>query len=306
MARGRTRFLVAFLALPLLLYGTFVLYPAARGVVVSFTDWSGYSHESAFIGFDNYVELVGDERFWAALVHNLVYFVVLPPVTLGIALFFAVVTHIAGGRRGRIGPVAGSRFYSVVFFLPNILPLIMSLILWQFIFNPRIGLLNAVLEAMGLEGWVRTWLGDPDTARWAIFSVLVWGTMGFFYVFFSAAISGIPRDYLEAGQLDGAGRFRLSFSVTLPMMRESLQVAWVYVGIFALDVFATVALLTPNGGPDGSTDVTATYMQRVAFAEGRFGYGATIGVALAVITLAFAFLAFRLGRRERIEYEEVG
>lgn len=302
MKHGRTRFLTIFLAVPLLLYAVFVLYPYVQGVVVSFYDWSGFSQDREFVGFENYIELATDSEFWGALLHNGIYLLVLPPVTLGIAFFFAAVTNIAGGRNGRVGPIAGSKFYSAIYFFPNILPLVMSLVLWQFIFNPRIGLLNSGLEAIGLDGWTRAWLGDPGTARWAILSVLVWGGMGFYYILFSAAMGGIPREYFEAAQLDGAGRFRMFRTVTLPMVRDTVQVAWIYIGMFALDMFATVAILTPEGGPKGTTEVVATYMERVAFEQGRFGYGATIGVAICVLTLIFAFLTFRFTRSERIEH----
>lgn len=302
MKHGRTRFIAIFLALPLLLFGVFVLYPYAQGVVMSFTDWSGYSGEKEFIGFANYVELVGDARFWSALSHNAIYLVVLPPLTLGLALFFAVLTSIGGGRGGRVGPIAGSGIYRAIFFFPNILPIVMALVLWQFVFNPRIGLLNGVLEAVGLGHLAQSWLGDPNTAPWAILGVLIWGQVGFYYVLFSASIQGIPREYFEAAQLDGIGRIRMFWSITLPMMLQTIQVAWIYIGMFALDMFVTVAVLTPGGGPSGSTEVIATYMQRLAFSSGRFGYSATIGVVLTVLTLVFAFITFRLTRRERLEY----
>lgn len=302
MKHGRTAFITLFLTLPLALYGVFVLYPYIQGVVVSFTDWSGYSQEREFIGFDNYVELIGDERFWSALSHNVLFLVVLPPVTLGLALVFAALTSIAGGKGGRVGPIAGSSWYRAIFFFPNILPVVMSLVLWQFIFNPRIGLLNGFLSAVGLEEWSQSWLGDPATAPWSILGVLVWGQVGFYYILFSAAMQGIPKDYFEAAQLDGVGRFRMFWSITLPMMLQTIQVAWVYIGMFALDMFVTVAVLTPDGGPSGSTDVIATYMQRLAFGAGRFGYSATIGVVLTLLTLLFAFITFRVTRRERVEY----
>lgn len=302
MKYGRNRFITLFLLAPLALYAVFVLYPYVQGVVISFTDWSGYSQERDFIGFGNYVELAGDGKFWAALGHNALFLIVLPPVTLGIAIVFAALTSISGGKGGRVGPIAGSGWYRAIYFFPNILPIVMGLVLWQFVFNPRIGLLNGLLEAVGLGEWAQAWLGDPNTAPWAILGVLVWGQVGFYYVLFSAAMQGIPRDYFEAAQLDGVGRVRMFWTITLPMMLQTVQVAWVYIGMLALDMFVTVAILTPNGGPSGSTEVISTYMQRLAFGAGRFGYSATIGVVLTLLTLLFAFITFRVTRREHVEY----
>ncbi|QAY64595.1 sugar ABC transporter permease [Xylanimonas allomyrinae] len=302
MRHARTRFVALFLAPALALYGVFVLYPYAQGVVVSFTDWGGYGGERRFVGLANYAELLRDERFWAALGHNAVFLAVLPPVTLGIAVLLAALTAVAGGPGGRLGPVAGAGLYRAVFVMPHVLPLVMSLVLWQFVLTPRIGLLNGLLERAGLGGWAHAWLGEPGTARWAVLAVLVWGQVGFAYLLLLAAFGAVPAECLEAAQLDGAGRVRVVRSILLPMTVRTVRAVGVFLGMLALDMFVAVAILTPDGGPSGSTEVVATYMQRLAFSAGRFGYSATIGVALTVLTLAFALVTFRVTRRERVEY----
>lgn len=302
MRHGQTRFIVGFLALPLLLYVVFVISPYLQAVQISFTDWTGYTSERNFIGFDNYIALFQDQIFLGALGNNLIFLLIMPPVVVGLALFLATITSIAGGKQGRVGPIQGSKFYQIVFFFPQILPVVMVAILFQFAFNPRIGIVNGFLSETGLGHLTRSWLGDPGTALWAVMSVMIWAGVGFYVVLFTAAIQAIPKDYFEAAQLDGAGRFRTFFHVTLPMLRETVQTGWVFVGMGALDMFTLVAVLTPDGGPSGSTEVISTYMQRVAFLEGRFGYGAAIGVALCLITLLFALATFRLTRRERLEY----
>ncbi|GAB2455895.1 carbohydrate ABC transporter permease [Xylanimonas ulmi] len=301
MRVGQGRFVALFLAPALALYGLFALVPYAQGAAASLTAWGGYSGRRRFVGLDNYARLVGDERFWSALGHNAVVLAVLPPVTVGLAVALAALTTVAGGRSGRVGPIRGAGAYRAVFLLPNVLPLVMGLVLWHFALHPRVGLLNGLLDAVGLEGWSRAWLGDPATARWAVLGVLVWGQVGFAATLLAAALDGLPRECLEAATLDGAGRWRTLRFVALPMTARTVRVVWVYLATLALDLFVVVAVLTPDGGPSGSTEVMATYLQRLAFGAGRFGDAAAIGVVLTLLSLLVAAAALLLARRERAE-----
>ncbi|NDL56830.1 carbohydrate ABC transporter permease [Phytoactinopolyspora mesophila] len=301
MHTGKYRLIGTFLAAPLLFYAVFVLWPYLQAFRVSMTDWGGLSAERNFVGLDNFVRLLSDPVWWRALSHNMIFLIVWPLIVMTLALFFASILNISGGSRG-IGGIRGAGFYRIVYFFPHILPAVMAAVLWQFVFNPRMGILNGTLDAVGLGALQRSWLGNPDTALWAIMGVVVWGAVGFYVVLFSAAMSAIPHEYFEAAQLDGAGAFRTFWKVTLPMMWGTVQVAYVYLGMAALDLFAIAAVLTPRGGPDGSTEVVATYLYRTAFERGEFGYASAIGVALCLITVVFAAVAFRLSRRERIEY----
>jgi N-acetylglucosamine transport system permease protein len=302
MRQGQIRFIIGFLALPMMLYAVFCLGPYLQGFQISLTDWRGYSADYSYVGFDNYIRLAQDSRWWGALAHNAIILIIMPVAVLVLALIFAFMINVGGQRIGAVTGVRGSTFYSILYFFPHILPSVMILLLWQFVFNPRIGLLNGTLEALGLDRLTRAWLGDPDTALWAVLGVMVWGAVGFFVVLFTAAMQSIPKDFYEAAYLDGASRLRIFRNVTFPLIFENVKVGYVYLGMGALDMFAAVAILTPGGGPDGSTEVIATYLYHTAFASGQFGYASAMGVAMAMITLLFAALSFRLSRRERLEF----
>jgi N-acetylglucosamine transport system permease protein len=300
MRHGRWRFLAGALIPALVLHVVFVLSPYAQAFYLSLTDWTGVAGEAHFVGADNYARLAGDSLFLDAVRNNAVMLLVVPLVTIGIGLFLASMMHL-GGRGGRRG-IAGSGAYQIVYFFPQLLSLVVIAVLWGFVYNPNTGLLNGALRAAGLGGLARSWLASPSLALIAVMAVLVWSSVGFYVVLFSAAIDGIPRELFEAALLDGAGGWATFRRVTLPLVRESVQVAFVYLGIAALDAFAVVQVMTAGpGGPDGATEVIGLSLYRNAFQYGKFGYASAMGVALFFATLTLAVLALRAGRRERLE-----
>ncbi|MEV4249620.1 sugar ABC transporter permease [Streptosporangium canum] len=300
MNYGRMRFVTGFLAIPVALYVIYVIAPYAQAFYIAFTDWRGVNATPRLVGLENFQRLFDDNVFWKAVGHNLILLILMPLLTIGIALFFAFLLN-AGGRGGT-GGVWGSRFYRVVFFFPQVLAVAVVAVLFQQVFRPdRSGMLNAPLIALGFEPV--GFLSDTDIALWAILGVLVWQAVGFYVVLFSAGISSIPRDMFEAAAIDGAGGAQLFLRVTLPLLWDTIQVGWVYLGIAALDVFAIVWVMTAeHGGPDHSTTVMAAEIYRNAFQYFKFGYASAMGVVLFFFTIGFAALALRLSRRERIEF----
>ncbi|MEU8934946.1 sugar ABC transporter permease [Streptomyces sp. NPDC048409] len=308
MQHGKYRFIVGFLALPLGLYALFVVWPFIQSIYYSFTDWTGLSPDFKMVGLDNYKRMFHDDIFWKSLQHSLMFAVVLPLVTISLALFFAFMINV-GGRRRRGGPVVtgvrGSSFYKIVYFFPQVLSIAIVSLLFAFAYNPDSGAINSFLRGIGLGSVQPLWLGDPSLALWCVMAVLVWSTVGFFVVLFSAGMASIPTDLYEAALLDGAGRATTFFRLTLPLLWDTVQSGWVYMGIlaFGAESFAVVQIMTTGpGGPDYSTTVMVLYVYQKAFRDGQAAYATTIGVALLVVTLAFAAVVMRLGRRERLEY----
>ncbi|GAA3165288.1 sugar ABC transporter permease [Planomonospora alba] len=297
---GRPLFIAGFLALPVTLYAVYVISPYAQAFHIALTDWRGVNANPRFVGLENFRRLLDDGNFFKAVGHNLVLLVLLPLLTIAIALLFAFLLN-AGGRAGTRG-VWGSRFYRVVFFFPQVLAVAVVAVLFQQVFRPdRSGMLNAPLIALGLEPI--GFLSDTDVALWSVLAVLVWQAVGFYVVLFSAGIASIPRELFEAAAIDGAGGVQLFWRITLPLLRDTLQVAWVYLGIAALDVFAVVWVMTAeHGGPDYSTTVMAAEIYRNAFQYSKFGYASAMGVVLFFFAVGFAALSLRLSRRERLEF----
>ncbi|MFE7777237.1 carbohydrate ABC transporter permease [Streptomyces sp. NPDC057445] len=307
MQHGKYRFIVGFLSAPLALYAVFVIWPFVQSIYYSFTDWTGLSPDFRMVGFDNYARLLEDDIFWKSLQHSLLFALLLPLVTIGFALFLAFMINVGGRHRkgAAVSGVRGSSFYKIAYFFPQVLSIAIVALLFQFAYNPESGAINSALKAIGLEGIQPLWLGDPDLALWCVMAVLVWSTVGFFVVLFSAGMASIPKDFYEAAMLDGASRITTFFRITLPLLWDTIQSGWVYMGILALgaESFAVVQIMTTGpGGPDYSTTVMVLYVYQSAFRDGAAAYATTIGVALLVVTLAFAAVVMKLGRRERLEY----
>jgi len=294
MRHGRYRFLAGAILPGLTLYAVFVIAPYAQAFYLSLTDWDGVSADPGFVGLANFRRLFGDDLFLAALRHNGAMLVVVPLVTISLALFFATILNVDRTR--------GAGFYSIVYFFPQLLSIIIVAVLWQFVYTPNSGLLNGSLDALGLDGLRRSWLAEPDLALWAVMAALVWSSVGFYVVLFSAAIQSIPKELIEAARIDGAGRFATFRLVTLPLLRDNVQVAFVYLGILALDGFPLVQVMTVGpGGPDNSTEVMGLSLYRQAFTYGKFGYASATGVAIFFLTLTVAVLVLGVARRDRVE-----
>jgi N-acetylglucosamine transport system permease protein len=302
MRHGKYPFIIGFLAAPVALYAVFVIAPYAQAFYIAMTAWRGFAPPQ-WIGFDNFTKLWSDPTFWKAVRHNGIILLVLPLVTIAIALVFSFLINVGGKTKGgTMSGVWGSKFYRVVFFFPQLLAVPIIAVLFQTVYRPNSsGLINGVLIKLGLEPV--GFLINPKLALWSIIAALVWQAVGFYVVLFSAGMASIPREIYEAAELDGATQGTMFFRVTLPLLWDTLQVAWVYLGIAAFDAFAIVSVLSvDNGGPDGATTVLAVEIYRNAFGFSRYGYASAMGVALFFITLTFAALTLRVTRRESIEY----
>ncbi|MEV0731423.1 MULTISPECIES: sugar ABC transporter permease [Polymorphospora] len=301
MRHGKYPFVIGFLLAPVTLYVVFVIAPYAQAFYMAATNWRGLS-PGQFVGFENFERLFQDDVFWKALQHHGVLLLALPLLTIAIALFLAFMLNVGGGaKQGVMVGVRGSKFYRVVFFLPQVLAVAILGVLFQAVYRAdESGLINGLLGGLGMEPL--GFLINPDIALWSIIGVLVWQAVGFYVVLFSAGMASIPKDIYEAAMLDGASRVGLFFRVTIPLLWDTLQVAWVYLGIMAFDAFAIVwTLSVDQGGPDGSTTVLGAEIYRNAFVFSKYGYASAMGVALFFLTLTFAALSLRVSRRESVE-----
>ncbi|GIF72384.1 carbohydrate ABC transporter permease [Asanoa siamensis] len=313
MRHGKARFITSFLFLPVLLYVFYVLWPYAQDIGYSLTNWGGYSDTQEFVGLDNYVRLVKDELIRKAFWHSVFFLVTVPVFTIALALLFAFLLNVGGrGSRAGVRGVWGSNVYKVIFFFPQVLSLVLVAIMWQAIYRgDSQGLLNGILMKIGLVDADKPlqFVADPTpflgvpTVLWFLLLIAVWGGTGFYMVLFSAAMQSIPKDIFEAATLDGASRISAFFRITLPLLRDSVSVAWVYLGFIALDMYALVYVMTPSqGGPDHASEVFASVINFTAFNKGQFGYACAMAVALGIFTLLLAAVQLRVTRRERIEY----
>ncbi|MFG2429307.1 carbohydrate ABC transporter permease [Streptomyces sp. NPDC048590] len=293
----RVTFFLAFLGVPLAVFILFVLMPFVQAIYWAMTDWRGFSPDYNFVGLDNFIKMFEDDIFLRALRNVALLAAVVPLVTLTLALGVAVAITLGGPSKGPVRGIRGASFYRIISFFPYVVPAIIVGLIWAQMFDPNAGLVNGFLTKIGLDGFAAfAWLGEVSTAMPSLMFVFVWGLVGFYAVLFIAAIKGVPAELYEAARIDGAGRLRTTISITLPGIRDSVQTAYVYLGIAALDAFVYVQALLPNGGPANSTLTISQRLFNVAFAKQQFGYATAMGVVLAVVTLVFAALVFTVFR----------
>lgn len=286
-------FFLVFLGVPLALYTIFVILPFVQAFYYSLTDWSGFSKSMNFVGLDNYRALLQDPVFTKAVLNSVVLVLVLPPLVIVLSLTLATLMTVGGVSRGEVRGLAGSGLYRVISFFPYTIPAIVIGILWAQMYDPSSGLLNGILTAMGFDFFQSfAWLGNERTAMGASIFVIAWSMVGFYMVLFIAAIKGIPSEVYDAARVDGAGRFRTAISITVPMIRDTIRTAYIYLGILALDAFVYMQALNSSGGPANSTVVISQHLLNTAFKKGKFGYATSMGATLALITLTFAAIVF--------------
>lgn len=274
-------------ALPALaLFFAFVLLPLATSVWFAFTSWNGFTAPE-FVGLDNFRRAFRDTVHLWSYVHVVLY--ILGTLVFEVTFGLVMAVLLNSDRLG-FGLMRG------LFFTPMILSMTAAGVLWTFVLDYRLGLLNAGLGAVGLADWARPWLSEPETALIAIMVVSGWRFAGFYMIIFFAAIRRIPRTVFEAATLDGAGPVRQFFTITLPLLRaQTLTCVLLAItgGFAGFDLFFTLT----NGGPFNATEVPATWIIRQGFDNNELGYATALTVILAAVVLAVALIYMRLTER---------
>lgn len=283
----------AWVAPGLALLLVFVYYPVVENIRLSFYRWDAFSPTPIFVGLHNYRTALEDAVFWAALLNNTFYAVVSLIFQVGFSLVLAALLEEAVGKRLR-------GFLRTVYFIPAAISITVAGILFSFIYNPQIGLLNRLLGAVGLDSWQHAWLGEESTAIWAIIAMSQWQSVGYSAILFVVAIQRIPRELFESARMDGAGPVRSFFTITIPMVREMTTLLVILTISGAFLVFNEIMVMTA-GGPDNSSQVLNTWLYRNAFFQDDMGYAAMIATVIFVITFAIAALQIAVSRRRRVE-----
>jgi ABC-type sugar transport system permease subunit len=285
--RAQTRLGLA-LVLPLMvMVVTFLLVPLVNAIYYVFVDFNGINPTPPFVGLANFVELAKDPSVWSASVNNAIWIVLGTVGPLGLGLAFALL--VWGVRRGSI-------FYRVAFFMPYVLPQVAIGVVWGWIYDPVQGWLNKILELAGLGALTTGWLGNPDTALYAVLATAVWATSGFVFIILLSALRNVDADMMDAARLDGANAGqRLRYVIVPQIMPVFLMVTTItLVGGFA--VFDIVFVMT-GGGPAGASEMLGTYAYSSAFELNRISYGTTLALVITVISVPFAVWLNRLQRR---------
>jgi ABC-type sugar transport system permease subunit len=267
----------------------FVAYPIAQSLWMSLHDWSFFSSSHPFIGLGNYDTMLHDPRFWNALRNTAVYTAVVVPGQIGIGLALAVAL-----QRNTVV----NKFLRSVYFFPVISALATMGIVWKFLLDPEIGIINHLLVSAGLPDV--DFLQSTTWALPAVIAVGIWKSAGFSMVIFLAALQDIPETIIEAAVIDGAGPWQRFRRVILPLLRPSMLFAAVIATITSMQLFDQVYVMT-SGGPLFHTDTLVTYLYQVGFQDFRSGYAAAISWVLFLLILLLSMLQLRLFRFKEID-----
>jgi raffinose/stachyose/melibiose transport system permease protein len=285
---------LAWVAPALVLLGVFVYLPLAQNLGFSTLEWDIYSGEQEFVGLEKYNKLMADPIFWSSFVNNIWYAI----ISIGLQVFGALglAAMIEGLRKERL-----RRALRAIYFVPSAISLTVAGLLFYFIYEPNLGLLNSALEAIGLGAWAQPWLGQESTAIWGIIAMSQWQGFGYSTLLFAIAIQRIPSELFEAALIDGIGPVRRFFTVTMPLVREMTGLMMIVTISGAFQVFNEVMVMTA-GGPNNSTQVLVTWLYRSGFVRNDFGYAAAIATVIFIVTLGLALLQLWVSKKRRVEW----
>ncbi len=262
----------------------FFIGPLLYGIYGSFLDWNPIIGEKTFIGFKNYKQIaispIFKTSFW-----NTVYFTtfgVIFKTALGliIAVFINYIIKLKSVMRS-------------IYFLPVIMPLVAVSIVWEWIYHPRIGLLNMLLAAFGIVG--KNWLTDPSLSLPSIIAMTVWKDVGYATIIFLAAILNVPKTVYEAADIDGANGVQKFYKITIPLVKPTVIFIVITSLISYFQSFIQIMIMT-NGGPNNSTSVISLLIFQEAFTKYRFGYASALSMVLFIIIMIITFLQFKVAK----------
>jgi len=286
--------IVSFLLPSLTVYAAFTAYPVLR------TLYNSLHHvlpgrPNVFIGSENYIQLFNDDFFWQAVRNTLVWACTAPLLEQVLAILLALALY---------AKIPGARFFRIVWFAPVLMSFVVVGIIWMWIFNFDWGAVNLILRSLGLEHWVRSWLGDPSTALPSLIFVTTWMWTGFNMVVLLAALHSLPSEVLEAAELDNCSWMKKLWFVIIPLIRPTILNLVVLSFVGKMKVFDLVWIMT-KGGPLWSTETVSTYVYKRAFEWSTFdlGYPCAIASVWFIIVLAgVLLLTFLFRQRGKLEY----
>ena len=297
MKRGRARrvFIGVCVAPAVILFIIFMLIPTFNVFKMSLYKWGGYSNTKEFVGLNNFKILMEDTNFFRSFQNTVLLIVCVTVVTMALALIFAAILS-----REKI---VGQNFYRIIFYIPNILSVVVISAIFSAIYDPNNGLLNSIIGIFrGSDKTPILWLGDQKLVIYSLVIAMIWQAIGYYMVMYMASMAGVPESLYESASLEGAGRIQQFFSITLPLIWTNVRTTLTFFVISSINLsFLFVKALT-SGGPDGSTEVLLSYMYKQAYTNSSYGYGMAIGVVVFLFSFGLSAIVNLATKREPLEF----
>lgn len=293
-SKARALFITICLAPTLILFTLFLIVPTFQVFRMSLYSWGGFSQNKIFVGLENFKFLWTDQNFIEAFQNSILLIVLVALLTIVFALFFAAILTSEN--------VVGGNFFRVIFYIPNILSIVVIAGIFSAIYDPSSGLLNSILGLFNLESMQQKWLGNMDIVIYSVAAALVWQAIGYYMVMYMSSMSAIPKSFYEAASLEGASRWTQFFSITLPLIWNNLRTTLTFYIISTINLSFLLVKAMTGGGPDGSTEVFLSYMYSQAYGNSTYGYGMAIGVVVFSFSFLLAGVISRITKRDVLEY----
>lgn len=264
-----------FLLPAFLIFSSVVIVPTIYSFYLSFFSWNGIG-EKKFVALKNYVNLfTTDPVFLSALRNNFIWILLTVLFTISVSLLLAVVLNRS--FKGRV-------VYRAIFYVPYMLSWVVVGIIWKWMYNPNMGFINEILKAIGLGHLKPSWLSNPKIALYCVYVAALWQSVGQPMILFLSGLQTIPADILEAATIDGAGKVKAFFHVTVPMLKETFVVVFATLIIAAMKVYDIIKVMT-GGGPGNATETLATYMYSQTFMYSNFGKGSAVASVMFLMMI---------------------
>lgn len=289
--KAQKRFVFACLAPAVILVFIFMVIPTIEVFKTAFYKKSNFISEETFAGFFNFEILFQDMRFIEAMQNTILYVVLITIITLILAVLFATLLTRENFK--------GKNFFRVIFYIPNILSIVVIAGIFSAIYQPSNGILNTFLGAIGLESLQQQWMGNPDLINYAIIAALIWQAIGYYMVMYMSSMSSIPENLYEAASLEGASKVKQFFMITLPLIWDNIRTTLTFFVISTINLTFMFVQLTSQGNL--GSESALNYMYSKAFA-GNYGFGMAIGACIFVFAFVLSAIINKVTEREVLQY----
>ena len=288
------KFIFICLAPAVILVSLFIFIPTVNVFRMSLYRMGGITNKQTFIGFENFKTLMGDKNFLQAMQNSILIIVLVTICTIVLAILFATLL-----QRGNF---KGNNFFRIIFYIPNILSIVVIAGIFGAIYNPTTGLLNTLLRAIGLDALARNWMSESNIVIYSVIFALVWQAIGYYMVMYMASMAAIPPDYYEAASLDGATELQMFSKITFPLIWSNIRTTLTFYIISTINLSFLFVQIMSDGGPNGKTEVFLNYMYKQAYGNGAYGYGMAIGVVVFIFSFVLSGIVNKITDREVYEF----
>lgn len=292
--RSRQLFGIACVLPAVILLAIFMIYPTSQVFYLSMFKMGGFSPVKEFIGLDNFGYLLNDKKFVQAFQNTILLVVVVTTITMTLSIFFAAILS-----REKI---KGQNFFRIVFYIPNILSIVVIAGIFSAIYNPSQGLLNSILMLFKPDMEPVLWLGGKHIVNYAVIGALVWQAIGYYMVMYMASMANIPDSLYEAADLDGASKWVQLSQITIPLIWNNIRTTLTFFIISTINLSFLLVQTMTGGGPNGASETVLSYMYGQAYTNSSYGYGMAIGVIIFLFSFILSAIVSFVTKRDILEY----